>query len=130
MPVVLPGGMCEKSTAKRLKELGVKQDSLYVWSDSLMNEFILRSHPGITGEYYSAFTVPELVEHFPSFIQDREPGFEDNYRALGISILEKMSGRRYTAGYMCIDEYFTRSSLANACAELLIWLIEEKYISV
>jgi hypothetical protein len=57
--------------AKRLKELGVKQESLFTWYEWYENEMILfhdRS-PEISGQNpYSAFTIAELVEILPKNI--------------------------------------------------------------
>lgn len=52
--------------SKRLKELGVKQDSLYYWTDHL--DWKLRTDQGFSDQWNSAFTVAELGMMLPSKI--------------------------------------------------------------
>jgi hypothetical protein len=70
--------VCSLDLAKRLKELGVKQEGYFVWAKPAE-----LSQPGYTDDYHliisstydyidsvSAFTVAELGEMLPAFIGD------------------------------------------------------------
>ncbi len=69
------------SLAKRLKELGVKQDALYWWSEhtvpaTLWNEHDLSEndpYAGVSEQSYAAFTVAELGEILPARIEVKDP---------------------------------------------------------
>lgn len=128
----LESQVCSLELAKRLKELGVKQDSLFYWG-SYENPIY-----GITSEYkvpdeqwfvhyiedslaikvppdysISAFTVAELGEMLPS------------YRVYTMRYVNK--------GWRCKDRdrYSSpqqETTEANARAKMLIWLIEEGYV--
>lgn len=57
----LENQVCSLELAKRLKELGVKQDSLWVWVDRLNNSTVcLSQQVQKLIPIYSAFTVSEL----------------------------------------------------------------------
>lgn len=57
--------VCSLDLAKRLKELGVKQDSLFYWFECpVKNEWII-GNPNRDWENYSAFTVAELGKLLP-----------------------------------------------------------------
>jgi hypothetical protein len=63
--------VCSLELAKRLKELGVKQEGFFVWSGHTAT--LLRNdawaerdvYPSKEGLYYAAFTVAELGEMLP-----------------------------------------------------------------
>ena len=117
--------VCSLELAKRLKELGVKQDSYFWWVNPEMTENnatqlladddrFINCHPDL---YLSAFTVAELGEMLP---------------------LWWYSGKRKENDYIC--EVFKRNvtdklnsfgdTEANARAKMLIYLIENKLIEV
>lgn len=68
----LENQVCSLELAKRLKELGVKQESLWWWECHYGSEpelrFVKKGKITETGDnwYYSAFTVAELGEMLPS----------------------------------------------------------------
>src|SRR4051812_36893725 len=71
--------VCSLELAKRLKELGVKQESLYYWNIRHI-WIVLKAigEPYITRkpeDYASAFTVAELGEMLPSEIEIEEVSY-------------------------------------------------------
>lgn len=130
--------VCSLELAKRLKELGVKQESIFYW----INDEILihREHaystidPNLTGwsssgcgccsrgendlESWSAFTVAELVEMLPATVGN--PHLE----------MCKMVGDNYGIEYICSDHFTEDKTFANACAKMLIHLIEQGHVKV
>lgn len=69
--------VCSLELAKRLKELGVRQESEFYW---LVNDMtrLVQFIGSEYGEYYSAFTVGELGEKLPNYIcsyRDRNTWF-------------------------------------------------------
>lgn len=54
--------VCSLESAKKLKELGVKQDSLWYWETLRTTNYVLSL---VKGQGYSAFTVAELGEMLP-----------------------------------------------------------------
>lgn len=57
--------VCGLELAKRLKELGVKQDSFYLWDGVDKNLIRADADGWLIERCYSAFTVAELGEMFP-----------------------------------------------------------------
>ena len=61
--------VCSLESAKRLKELGVKQESLFYWSDDILffsrDLVIDEEYYGTHKNVYSAFTVAELLNEIP-----------------------------------------------------------------
>lgn len=123
--------VCSLELAKKLKGLGVKQESLfyyYVWLDKMGAERMQGIYQGvfadnITGRdyaFYSAFTVAELGEMLPEHIfkkgrlyiiktHEGEEFWQIYYRnQFGISIIE------------------SAATEADARAKMLIYLIENK----
>jgi hypothetical protein len=69
----LENQVCSLDLAKRLKKLGVKQESLFWWSAhtepaTLWNEWSLEKQEGSPDTSYAAFTVAELGEMLPDYI--------------------------------------------------------------
>lgn len=110
--------------SKKLKELGVKQESLYVWGSNIEGarfspikekDFILigvdrrGEYPNIFNFTYSAFTASELGDIFPSSIQ----------------LPFKMSGKWYWSNEKGRYEVDTET---NGRAKMLIYLLEHKVI--
>ena len=64
--------VCSLELAKKLKELGVKQESLFYWwfvrNDMGDDVFVSDTKPVNGTEYWSAFTVAELGEMLPKYI--------------------------------------------------------------
>jgi len=118
--------------AKRLKELGMKQKSLFQWiwgredgdepDDDSSNKWVLDRHDGAWGMFLckatcSAFTVAELGEMLPNGMMDKRTYGEDWYcyienpNVVGQAIL----------GSLCKTE-------ADARAQMLIYLLENNLI--
>jgi hypothetical protein len=61
--------VCSLELAKRLKELGVKQDSLFYWHTGIVPQGLVTkewvSERNVSASTYSAFTVAELGELLP-----------------------------------------------------------------
>lgn len=60
--------VCDFGLAKRLKKLGVKQDSEFFWTKQNYKTFVTQKDfikISYKGENFSAFTVAELGEKFP-----------------------------------------------------------------
>ena len=100
--------------SKKLKELGVKQESLFDWIDWYNNEIWQLKESTPRGETVpndkteiSAYTVAELGELIGSGL---------NYRI-------NMSGNM-VVGHMLYDVGFTDDTEANARAKMLIYLME------
>lgn len=92
--------------AKKLNELGFKQDSLFYWADNEDGEWILclnwknkesddpivyigrELNENEDGGYYSAFTVAELGEMLPGILiqtaRDREYEYNKKWFCLGV----------------------------------------------
>lgn len=115
--------------AKQLKELGVKQDSLFYWSKQ-----VDQIHWGLEHAKYfavdkrqdvSAFTVAELGEMLPQNIQI------DGMYFTWVSWLSMGGWVVQYEGVEKDDVYDINAQLheADARAKMLIWLIEEGYIT-
>jgi hypothetical protein len=99
----------------------VKQESHFVWSNVATNDRLYRvcgTGPAITENEYSAFTVAELGEMLPVFV-DGLP--------LGISADRTGIYTRYDNGSMKVS--FEADTEADARAKMLIHLIENKLLS-
>lgn len=115
--------------SKRLKELGVKQESHFFWIDAYENYKITsEAYEGwvIRPKYnafdsisddkrYSTYTVAELGD----FLKQRGNYFEETYWKNGFRIYDKESG------------FFVEEMVeANARAKMLIYLIEKGLLEV
>jgi len=114
--------------AKRLKELGCKQDSIFKWHSKL-DEKGNRVYTEIVylpikqmEQDYSAFTVAELGEMLPNSI--------DKF----VMVIMKMNKGTWVCGYYKdLKEMFYEVGdkiLVNAMAKMLIWLIEQGKVKV
>lgn len=131
--------VCSLELAKKLKELGVKQESLFYWARNgiyvpgFSNEneepnsiIYFNQHHKQDSKQYSAFTVSELCEILPVFL--------DDYRFVIIKLENGKYGTDYI--HMTTDNHSYSFSdtedntIANACAKMLIYLIENKLIGV
>jgi hypothetical protein len=121
--------LCVLAYAKRLKEMGVKQDSLFVWfavKPAILKVFyreLLKqsyTHYDKDEDYYecnAAFTASELGALLPSEIRSQKLAcikLDDEWEvSYGLSI-----------------EYVRSKTLPNAMARMLMLLIENKLIEV
>lgn len=127
--------------AKKLKELGVKQESYFAWFyDDGMSEWELSRYqddwpkdewPANDIRQYSAFTVAELGELLPVAFADSE------MRSIAVNF------GRYSGGWSVGYKYLVKrrgekqtlhrkqaASEADARAEMLIYLLENKLYAV
>lgn len=140
--------------AKKLKELGFEQDSLFYWGlegsyleSGMPKSFVKDEHYRVvytneglgelTNTYFetfcSAFTVAELGEMLPPTIEkNMRPPFSRARKMLNL-VLGKNEETNYVVGYestppRLIDTYFHCRSEADARAKCLIWLKENGYL--
>jgi hypothetical protein len=110
--------------SEKLLTLGVKQNSIFYWIKSAnpKAKWNLSMEGGFNKKYHtealSAFTVAELVEILPSEIGN--PHLE----------MGKSRDGRYGIEYLCMDDGYTEdTNFANACAKMLIHLLEKGLIT-
>lgn len=140
--------VCSLELAKKLKDLGVKQDSLFVYEyfndTCYAPKFIpfAIAKPLPNGcKQYSAFTVSELLELLPAMI-DAKIDEPFNYFWLTIN-KRQVKNIQYIINYHCdtiamdrfplLPNYFLKNNiydekLADCCAKMLIHLIENGFI--
>lgn len=123
--------------SKRLQELGVKQDSYFKWVES-NNEFSSNRHTRLQdtyavtipeNDYYSAFTVAELGEMLPEKIlysADEEIYWLTSEGKWSISYSRQESG----GSIVQLDDKVFTSTEADVRGKMLIYLIENKFISI
>jgi hypothetical protein len=112
---------CSLELAKRLKELGVKQASAFMWSYyPHVDKYDLEFRPGEQGAInVSAFTVAELGEKLPSNIEFR-------------FFVGKPTGELHHISYNAETHIprFYGDTEANARAKMLVYLLENNLISL
>lgn len=124
--------------SKRLKELGVKQESLFQWKHNTestsgsIDDWVLTQYGTvpyeINSDYHaSAFTVAELLEQIPHMLMGTDP--EHMVHQL---LLEKQA-TQYKAMYVCatckgVLVGVTRETAADALAATFADMIESKLI--
>lgn len=127
--------VCSLELAKKLKELGVKQCSLFWWEEypSLINLKYIPYRLGMENEnikFYSAFTVSELGEMLPTKIYWKDESAEYVY------LFIKKYPDEYHISYCDLDDkwfdwFVTKDKKeANARAKILINLIENSLIKI
>ncbi len=135
--------VCSLELAKRLKELGVKQDSVYSWANhedkpeltstamtALMAKRPLDRQRYISDDVYSAFTVAELGEMLPYKI---EPNGETYWYATGKCKKDDRYYAEHEISYGDSDNAHCLerdASEANCRAKMLIWLIENGHVKI
>lgn len=132
--------------AKKLKKLGVKQESLFYWVYSnIERKYVIVSKPdtGINHEdlgdweyeVYSAFTVAELWEKLPNYVYMISTGGGRHSDRVGYLVGESISKRRLwevaiAKGFHRDKDRFPKEihskKGANSLAKMLIYLIENK----
>ena len=128
-------GCCDLEYAKKLKELGVKQDSLWYWAvrengkATLIPKEDVARFEGLAqnGKVYSAFTVAELGEILPA---------DEEYRPAYYT-KRHSDGTWWVYSYDCdeggceeVGRGIYADTEANARAKMLIYLLEYKLIEV
>lgn len=124
--------------SKRLKELGVKQESLFYWNDSGLGlahcqvEFIGSvSQNNLTGQkpnFYSAFLASELGEMLPFFIE---------HNGKICNLVQEKTGQTWYLRYKHETKNtvtalisFKDDTEVDALAKMLIYLLENNLLSV
>lgn len=112
--------VCSVELAKRLKELGVKQESAFYW-DIIDKNCVFSGYGNVKENnlrnWCSAFTVAELGEMLPSQYLSC---FRDETGWFGYNISPT---KEWKEMYPCTTE-------ANARAKMLIYLIENKIMEI
>ena len=116
--------------AKRLKELGVKQESHFVWYTNGDNAHLLDCPDGqrpMEAKTYSAFTVAELGEMLPPRLEIDGVMY---WLDLAKNGPEPKIGRIWDVGYARPGEewqiVFEADTEVDARAKMLIYLLENK----
>lgn len=136
--------VCSLELAKRLKELGVKQDSLFYWHNiSIYPMVIYGDSTEWSGDrLISAFTSSELSKMLPNYVSTKESEPFNGYRIYlekFISVDKGSQINNWIVNYHCDtvegygkNEFFVRRltsniydpSLSNAMAKMIIYLLE------
>ena len=140
--------VCSLELSKKLKELGVKQESLWYWglfvrNDGQPNRWELSDRNilniqniSILKEKCSAFTVAELGEVLPESILTIRPYQKNEWDYKPKDKWQcSICGKN---GYCCMSDGFIDTNLttemtnteADARAKMLIYLIENKLVDV
>lgn len=115
--------------SKRLKELGVEQESLFYWVfDDLVQEWIIKDEVRNSDkvEWYSALNVAELGEMLPWKIPT---DFFDYNKDSGRLETFKNEKGEWFCKYLDKQTYMADTE-ADARAKMLICLIENKFINL
>lgn len=116
--------VCSLELAKRFKELGVKQESLFYWEHYSINGWCIEwCELGPFSEHaVSAFTVAELGEMLPDCIK-----YEYGYEAYIKSQKKDTEYKIYLDDLEKVAIFFDENE-ANARAKMLIYLLENGLI--
>jgi len=146
--------VCSLDLAKRLKELGVKQESYFYWSEVTGEWKVIAydAYWGIDGkgrftgddllkdllsdeseQIVSAFTVAELLEILPPRIVKGEHPYllylrKDNLYMYSVQYLNW--GRPDDHGVHVLEGWDIEKGAANSLAKMLIYLIENNLLKV
>lgn len=117
--------------AKKLKELGVKQKSLFCWYWLGLTErkYELELSNAVACPFASAFTVAELGEMLPNTVPKQSRG------TIIVEFWTRKGGTSWYCNYVSGSEYLIESSVAgdteaDARAKMLIYLLENKIITL
>jgi len=133
--------------AKKLKEIGVKQESLWKWysrewrtnGEKKKAFYVGRSDADVprlssdsVNEVASAFTVAELMEQLPTTSRlDCEIGLETEWKYW--LTIEKKFECLWVVSYVGIEECWVctmNKKLVDAFGMMLIWLVKNGYVEV
>ena len=121
--------------AQKLKELGVKQESLFYWSSDLIGYSVqyksyCEQTNGLNQPFFHAYTVAELGEMLPQYLLVGP--YSHNLEIVRSSVWRFYYGR--PEGLPLSDcVYFTAGTddtEADARARFFIYLIENKFITI
>ncbi len=141
--------------SKKLKELGIKQNSLFWWSrehQKALHKITFSYSKFETADkepHISAFTVAELGEMLPKTIKSPKAGDKRNWQDVSHISTKEREEMRYVGilsinkptdwivlyqGYIIlgfdIKAHTHDKTMANAMAKMLIYLIENKLINL
>ncbi|HJY22879.1 MAG TPA: hypothetical protein VJ279_08350 [Hanamia sp.] len=149
----LENKVCSFRSAERLKELGVKQESLFYWRKCIEKDrlpsIVYTKGKIISNDYWSAFTASELLNILPAHVNTQKNEPFNNFRIR----LQQAILCESTEPLKCVKSHFinyycdTTSSgenawmertlydnqchdvnICNALAKMLILLIEDGFI--
>jgi hypothetical protein len=128
--VNLENQVCSLELSKRLKELGVKQDSFWVWISVIKTgfDFLKRREDfepdskDIGAFNYPAFTVAELNEII--FQKNYDLLEETGYLNITTEMIDRSCGYYYRLTNNFRENIIDDFNLANCFATLLIYLME------
>ena len=117
--------------SKKIEELGVKQESLFVWEYYNENCYGVRYRPyAVVPDFYnqyklfSAFTASELLEMLPGSLM-----LQEKCTRLFLCKSNNKFNVKYDTGYNEYYDWVWDENICNALAKMLIYLIEENIIS-
>lgn len=119
--------VCSLKLAKRLRKLGVKQDSLWYWVIYLekweLDCFTNKEDLADVNDYVSGFTVAELGEMLPqSWLKEIKKGVYVDFESKDIKGWCFGNSKGLYRDFAITE--------ADARAKLLIYCIEEKFIKI
>lgn len=127
--------VCSLDLAKRLKELGVKQESYFYWREQYRTDGthvgLVSGSFGVMGRAYAAFTAAELGELLPSRLYNTMDKEHTEHQF----VCEKWPNGQWNAAYVCLKckgnlTKFQDENEADARAKMRIYLLENKLITV
>ena len=118
--------------SKKLKKLGVKQESLWYWIIAEKVSWIIENNSEILSDkdkqHYSAFTIAELGELLPQVFEKEEELYyiEPNANGNGLRFMDYVSENGiFLRAYPLIEA----KTEADARAKMLIYLYKNKLIN-
>ena len=115
--------------AKRLKEIGVEQESLFYWaSGSLL--FFEKVDWSNADNTYSAFTVAEMIEKLPAIIEDGKVEYWLRVEVVAVGGGNTTWLVEYASASNEILGYVVKTKLADAVGEMRLWLVKNGYVEV
>lgn len=118
--------------ARKLKKLGVKQESLWYWNrttEKLYSQKERNTLSAVWNEttWYSAFTVAELGEMLPRRIEQNK----NNVAWLQIEVqgIQKGWSCQYHYFPKGVVKFFETRTMSNCMAKMLIYLLENRLIN-
>lgn len=108
--------VCSLELAKKLKELGAKPESYFVWEGADEIGYVIKRHVD-SGSNISAFTVAELVRFFPRHVTIQIRNNRPDETRLMVEVAQ---------------EWFQEDgdSTSDTLATMLIYLLENKLITL
>lgn len=134
--------VCSLALAKKLKLLGVEKESIFVWDYLDENAYGVRYVPySCMGERYSAFTVAELFEMLPAFVDTKQ---NEPFNNFYFTLTKRTAlNIQYIINYECDTTHVFNErpsclmahniydeNLADCLAKALIYLVEQGLIQL